>query len=189
MILWARIAVIILLPIAVFFAGSFLMGWLSDGKYIEKRLQELPDRKDRVPLNRRLIGYNAEALARHWKALDSTALRDERRALEIDLVFPLVYGAAFLTSFLLAWVTIGRPFHFWRLMAPIVITIVADWTENSFLLGQLREFMDGAPLSGFSVHLASIGTTVKLIFFSGMLLFALVLGVWAALRPANEMLR
>jgi hypothetical protein len=186
MTLWARVPVIILLPVAIFFAGTFLMGWLSNGKYIEKRLQQLPDCKDRVPLNRRLLGYNAEALARHWKALDSAALKDQRRALEVDLVFPLVYGAAFLSSFLLAWVTIGRPFHFWWLMAPIVITILADWTENSFLLGQLRDFMNGEPLSGFYVHLASTGTTVKLVFFSGMLLFALVLGVWAAVRPANE---
>jgi hypothetical protein len=183
--LWIRILLMISLPVAVFSAGAFLMSQVSDGDYIEQRLQQLPDYKDRMPLNQRSFGYDAKAVSRHWSAFDSTALDDQRRALEVDLVFPLLYGAAFLTTFLLGWVTLGRPFHFCWLIAPVAITILADWTENSFQLGQLQNF-GRTPLSESCIRLASAGTIVKLLFFKAMIVIALLLAVWASLRPADH---
>ena len=77
------------------------------------------------------LGYDTSAVNHHWGALDNTALRRERRFLELDLVFPFLYGVALSASSWRTWATLGRPFHAAWLMAPVAITVLADWTGSS----------------------------------------------------------
>lgn len=87
-------------------------------------------------------------------------------------MFPLCYGAAFLASLICAWISLGRPFHFYWLLVPVGVTLLADWTENTVQLVQLRRFVEGPVHSlqpGF-IKMASAGTMIKLGGFSAMAL-------------------
>ena len=175
-----KVVAMICLPLVVFLAGSRFMAKLSNQDHVVQMLNQLPDRADRTLLNRRFAGYDDAAVARHWGALDAAALGEQRLALEIDLVFPLCYGAAFLASLLCAWMSLGRPFHFYWLLAPVSVTLLADWTENTFQLVQLRRFAEGPVHSlqpGF-IKIASAGTMIKLGGFSAMVLLLAALLAW-----------
>ncbi len=167
-----KVALMVSLPLVVFLAGSRLMAKVSKQEHVLQRLSRLPDPDDRKLLNKRFGGYDAAAVARHWGALDITALGDQRWALEMDLLFPVCYGAAFLASLLFAWATLGRPFDFYWLLAPVGVTILADWTENTFQQVQLQRYTED-PASGLQpgfVQIASAATMIKLGSFSAMIL-------------------
>ena len=176
------------LPLAVFLGGIWAMLKISDRDYVTQRLRQSAAPEDQKPLQQRL-GYDAGAVNRHWGALDNTALRLERRFLELDLVFPFLYGAALSASSLMAWATLGRPFRPAWLMAPVAVTVLADWTENLVQLGQLRRYTeDGeAGLQPGWIRIASAATILKMSSFVGAWLFlvGLVISVIVrALRPA-----
>jgi hypothetical protein len=109
-----------------------------------------------------------------------------RRSLEIDLLFPFFYGAAFAGALLCAWVALGRPFHPAWLLAPVLIGVIADWIENLIQLGQLRLFKPGhaETLQPNWIQIASIATSLKLALFciSSLLVTGMVgwmtLGNW-----------
>jgi len=176
------------LPLAVFLGGLWAMLKISDRDYVTQRLRQSAAPEDQKPLQQRL-GYDADAVNRHWGALDNTALRLERRFLELDLVFPFLYGAALSASSLMAWATLGRPFRPAWLMAPVAVTVLADWIENLVQLGQLRRYTEGgeAGLQPGWIRIASAATILKMSSFVGTWLFlvGLVISVIVrALRPA-----
>lgn len=164
-----KAVLIVALPVAVFMGGSTLMARLSGRETVKQQLREKAEPRDAKPLNLRTAGYDAGAAGRHWGALDAHARGIERRFMEMDLVFPLVYGAAFTAALLLAWGALGRPFHPAWLLAPVAVTLAADWTENLVQLGQLHRFGESgaAGLQPGRIQLASAATRVKLLFFVG----------------------
>lgn len=176
----AEAVIIAALPIAIFFGGVWVMSKLSGYPQAKERFLALPQ-QDRKPLNQRLH-YDVAAVQRRWEGLQE-AVQVERRLLEVDLVFPLLYCAAFVTSLVWAWASLGRPIHPAWLLAPVVITLLADWTENLVLLDQLRRYLAvGAPaLQAGWIRIASLATALKLLFFSGT-----TLAIWGL---AGQLLR
>jgi len=103
-----RAIFIVALPAAVFLGGVAIMKRITHHQDVETRASSLPNPCDRKPLDQR-FGYDAGAVGRYWGALDS-ARAAEQHFLEVDLVFPFLYGGALAASLLLAWSTLGRPF-------------------------------------------------------------------------------
>ena len=179
----------IALPTVVFLGGARLMTYLSGRAIVTSQLESLPVKADRTPLNSRFRGYDLKAVARHWSALNPDALAAETRFLEMDLVFPLLYGGALLVALLLGWAALGRSFNPALLVLAVAVTVLADWTENLTLLGQLeavprtlvstpiadRVAPVAAALSAGRVTLASTATLVKLTGVVVMDLTAIVL--------------
>ncbi|HET7234761.1 MAG TPA: hypothetical protein VFJ16_32405 [Longimicrobium sp.] len=173
--LWKGVA-LLASTVAVSLAGGALLLRLSGRDQVQPELKKrvaagsLPD-ADATPLHRRWGGYDAAAFVRYWKALDfqvtpasaRTGRDVERRFLEMDLVFPFVYGGALAAALLLAWAANGRPFHPVWVMLPVIALVAADWTENLALLGQIRRFAAGGEpaLQGGWIHVASAATMLK----------------------------
>ena len=159
-----RAAVIVALPALVFFGGAEIMTRLSGRARVAQRLARLPE-ADRKPLNQR-PHYDRAAVERQWAALDedADALAAEARFLELDLVFPLLYGGAFAAALLMAWAALGRPFNPAWLIALVGVTVISDWTENLLILQQLTRYTTrGAPaLDSTRIAVASGATLVKL---------------------------
>jgi hypothetical protein len=166
------------LPLVVFVLGGELMLRLSDPGRLRDKVQK---EKNLDGLGLRLQGYNLEAIKEYWGALkrEPGALDAERRMLEIDLVFPFVYGAGFAVSLLLAWAALGRPFHPVWILAPLFIEVVADWIENLIQLGQVRLFAgsEGVLQPGW-VQIASVATSVKVALFCVSYLLVVGLVGW-----------
>lgn len=179
--LFMRSVFVVALPIAVFTGGAWMMAQISGRELVLNHLRQHAALQDQTPLNQRLH-YDTDAVQRHWGALEPVTLATERHFLELDLVFPLLYGTAFAVSLLIAWAALGRPFNPAWLIALIGIMIVSDWTENLVLLGQLRHF-DGevSSLQSTWIAVASIATLLKLTFF-GLASIAVVVLAAMSLR-------
>jgi hypothetical protein len=182
-----KVIIMLALPLTVFLGGLWVMSKISDQDYVTQRLRQWAAPEDQKPLQQRL-GYDAGAMTRYWGALDNTALRLEQHFLELDLAFPFLYGAAVSASLLIAWATLGRPFHPAWLIAPVAVTVFADWTENLVQLGQLRRYIEDGQvgLQPGWIQIASAATILKILFFSGASLFlvGLIISVIGrALRP------
>jgi len=183
MALIIKAIVLLLLPAVVFLLGGDLMQKLSDPGRLRDKVQEDTGLKG---LGLRIQGYDLAAIKAYWGALKLKpgALDAERRTLEMDLVFPFVYGAGFAVSLLLAWAALGRPFHPVWIMAPLFIAVVADWIENLIQLRQVRLF---APREGVLepgwVQIASVATSVKVGLFC--ISYFLVVGLVARMIYRN----
>jgi len=125
-----KVNIMLALPLTVFVSGVWIMAKISNRDYVTQPLRQSAPPEGQKPVQQRL-GYDTSAVNHHWGALDNTALRRERRFLELDLVFPFLYGVALSASSLRTWATLGRPFHAAWLMAPVAITVLADWTGIS----------------------------------------------------------
>ena len=129
-----------------------------------------------APLNERLIPYDAEETARVWNVIDGTpgGREAERAFLRLDLIFPIFYGGALTLSVLMLARVLGANGLPW--LTPVVIGVVADWTENTIHLRQFGAF-DGAAasLDAGLIQLAGYATAVKLVFVVLSLLLILAL--------------
>jgi hypothetical protein len=178
--IFLRAIMLLALPTVVNIGSGYIMGRLSGSEQITKRLSDYAkDCADRKMLGLRWLGYNSKEVGRHWGALDAETQEDERRALELDLAFPFIYGGSIAAALLLAWAALGRPFNPAWLVAPIAITMIADWIENLVQLSQLRLFAAAgeAGLHPGWIRVASAATMTKLLFFSvsSLLLIGLVI--------------
>lgn len=177
------------LPALVFFAAAAVMSKASHLEYVDQIVGTTAAPADRQPLHFRL-GYNTDEVNRYWAAIvpDDAALQAERRFLRLDLIFPLVYGAGLVAALLVAWRLLGRPFKGGCLVAPVAITLVADWTENLAQLAQLRRYVAGgeSALQDGWIRVASTATIVKLLCFGGacLLLAILLVMMVRGARPA-----
>jgi hypothetical protein len=183
-----KAVLILAIPAIVFVGGAVLMTRLSGRALVTAQLAALP-REDRTPLNSRL-GYDQPSIARHWGALDRAALAAETRFLEMDLVFPLAYGGAFLAGLLLGWAMLDRSFNPTWLVLAVGVTVLADWTENLTTLSQIEAFAvhGAAALEPARIALASGATLVKLAGAAALTVLSLVLTalvVRSALRAAG----
>ena len=175
-----RAIVLLALPTLVLPGGVYVMAKLSGQAEVTQRLLDHAQPEDRKGLGLRLFGYDLEAVSRRWAALDPDTRKLERRALELDLVFPFLYGGALAAALLLAWAALDRPFRPVWLILPVAITVIADWIENLIQLGQLRLFdasAHAALRSGW-IQIASVATTTKLFFYSGSSLLLIGLVAW-----------
>jgi len=165
------IATMLLLPVGLFRAGVWVMG----------RMSKLEDADPR--LNTRLQGYGTGEVEARWNEIASAqepgGLDREKKALTLDLVFPFVYGGALAVSLLLGWALTGRCFSPGWCLLPVGIAMVADWVENTVLLGQLKLFAAGGSLRKPSIALASAATQIKLLalFICGVFVVALAVAV------------
>lgn len=113
----------------------------------------------------------------------------EQHFLELDLVFPFLYGAALLGALLLAWIALDRPFQPVWLISPVAFTALADWIENIVQLSQLQLYAGkGSPgLDAGWIHVASVATVVKLVFVSTAFLLLLFLVSWMIVRAIHAL--
>ncbi|HYN22425.1 MAG TPA: hypothetical protein VE078_15800 [Thermoanaerobaculia bacterium] len=163
--------VMLALPAVVFSGGAWIMDKMSGRTDVPQ-----------PPINRR-FHYDTHDVQQYWKAFKDVGT--EKRFLELDLVFPFLYCGALAASLLMAWASLGRTFNPAWILAPLVITLLADWTENLTQLKQLQRFLDGLALQENWIRIASTATALKLSFFyaSWLLLFFLVGRVlWRAFR-------
>jgi len=183
--------VIAALPTLVFFAAAAVMSKASNLEHVDQVVGVTAAPADRQPLHFRL-GYSTDEVSRYWAAIvaDDIALEAERRFLHLDLVFPVAYGAGLGTALLMAWSLLRRSFSRVWLVAPVAITLLADWTENLVQLAQLRRYV-AAGASGLQdgwIRLASGATIVKLVSFAGasLLMVSLLIMAVCSHRPAQE---
>ena len=157
------------LPMVVFVGGAWLMLALSQRHELDLK-----------PLNQR-FGYRLQDVEQAWEALGKEGRSAEKTFLELDLVFPFLYGAALATGLLLAWAALGRPFHPAWIVAPLAVTLLADWVENLVQHSQIDRFNPAETvrmgLQEAAIQVASTATLVKLLFFYGSWLFLLCLVV------------
>jgi hypothetical protein len=152
------------LPAVAFVGGAWLMNKLSGRKQVPKK-----------PINRR-FHYSKSEVVEYWKAFQD--LGTEKRFLELDLVFPLLYGGALAAGMFMAWAAREtRPFHLAWIVVPLAITLLSDWTENLVHLNQLKRYRAGGPaaLDAGWIRVASTATALKLSFFYACWLILLFL--------------
>jgi hypothetical protein len=167
------------LPVLIYIVCVTIMWVASDQNYAAKQWQDNANGEDRMPLYARPQGYDADAVARHWGALkdDQRALRSQRLFLQLDLFFPLFYGGALAVSLWRVWTVMDERFSRIWLFAPLIVTMVADWTENLAQLSQLRRFVEVGTtgLQPEWIQVASIATTIKVLFFFVTVVLLIVL--------------
>lgn len=175
--LFAQMVVVVVLPVAAFVLGGWLMSQVVDRQYLLNRLSTA-GAADSKPLGQRLT-YDADAVKRHWDKLDPRGREIARQVLEIDLVYPCLYGGALIFSLAIAWWILGRPLNFFWVAAPVLVTMIADWCENLVQLSQLARYenIGSDALEPQWIRIASVATTLKLSFvaISGILLLMLVI--------------
>ena len=181
-----RAIVLVFLPGVVFLGGAYLMQSLGDPSQLRETVQK---EKHLKGLGLRCTGYDVPAVKTYWGALHEKDKRMdvEQRMLEIDLLFPFFYGAAFAAALLCAWVGLDRPFHPVWILAPLFVEVVADWIENLIQLGQLRLFVGNeAALQPGWIQIASIATIVKVWLFYLSYLLVVGLVVWLIVRAVRS---
>ncbi|HYO12231.1 MAG TPA: hypothetical protein VE685_03435 [Thermoanaerobaculia bacterium] len=164
-----KAVLVLALPLVVLLGGGWIMEKWSQRDLVKKALEGSSHSK---PLNLRWLGYGIDDVENHWKPLlgDPKVVGAEQKFLQLDLAFPLLYGAALAISLWMAWAALGRPFHAW-LIAPVAVGMLADWTENLVQLQQLDRFRNRAALEATWIHVASAATVLKLLSLSGAYLF------------------
>ena len=167
-----RAIVLLALPLVVFLGVGYLMQRLSDPSKLGKQVK-----KDYTGLGLRCTGYNLEQAKTYWSELKKAgALDAEQRMLEMDLVFPFIYGAAFAGALLCAWAALGRTFHPVLILTPLFVEVVADWIENLIQLKQIKLFAaNAASVQEGWIQIASLATILKYWLF--IVSYILVIGM------------
>jgi hypothetical protein len=123
------------------------------------------------------LHYGVDDVVRYWTlhqkmaAPDSllarigpgTGLDAERRFLEIDLIFAVLYPAALALSLRWIWGALSRPFPGAWLLAPLVVVVLSDWTENLIQLSQMPRFLNLLRLEPGWIAAASAATSIKVL--------------------------
>src|SRR5919109_1438067 len=180
---WRKIIISILqaiwLPAVAYVGAGLIMIIASRHTYVTKQLKEKATPNNRTQLNTRLQGYDTTDVAQLWGVLDRRALDSERRFLQLDLLFPLFYGGAFLVALWRVWRDLGKAFSPVWLIAPVALTVLADWTENLIQLAQLRLYLEkgNEGLQAGWIQIASAATIAKLVFFVGTLVLLICLAI------------
>ena len=177
-----RILIAIVVSATMYVVPGYLMMRLT-------RPDQLKTKSPRpVPLNLRIEGYDQTSAKAYWDWLGPEGRLSEQRFLEADLAFPFAYGGGLLAGLLILWLGLGRPFHPVGLLAPVAITILADWIENLVQWHQLRRFLAGETLQPNLIQIASLATSIKILFFSlSVILFLALCGwlLWKVFTPSR----
>jgi len=137
-------------------------------------------------LNKRFAGYDETAAHNYWTTLGEDGRLAEEQLLKLDLRFPFVYGGALLAGLGAAWWLTGQR-QDWVLVvtlaagAAVLVTMVADRTENTIHLEQLARYRPDDPLTPQRerIRTASNATRIKLFSFIGAYVVLLGVGVTA----------
>jgi hypothetical protein len=156
-----RAAIAIVLPVIVFLGpGSLMMHLTGRDRFPET------EQAESKPLNFRVAGYSAEDVRTYWTWLGEEGRLAEERFLKADLLFPIAYGGALFVGLWIPWTGLGRPFNFVWLLTPVVLTVLADWTENLVHLNQLSRFAAGRSLDADWIRVGSAATSAKIGLFT-----------------------
>jgi hypothetical protein len=168
------------LPFFAYFGAGAVLLIASGHSYVTRQLKEKGTPKNRTQLNMRLQGYDKTDVAELWGILDRRALKTERLFLQMDLLFPIFYAGAFAVALRQIWAKLGKTSSPILLVAPAVITSIADWTENLVQLAQLRRYVESGSegLQEGWIQVASAATVTKLLFFFGTLGLLVYLAVY-----------
>jgi hypothetical protein len=98
--------------------------------------------------------------------------------IQLDLVFPLVYG--FMLAFGLALLAPGTRLPHWIVIVPFVAAL-ADYGENFSALAMLRRFETGAWLDGIALA-GCVFTLIKQVLATGSFVVVAALAIAAWLR-------
>jgi hypothetical protein len=168
---------IVALPLASLLVGGAFLAALPASATIKNAAAG-------CPLFSRVMGYDAADATTYWNALyQGGAVESQRSMLEADLAYPLVYGGGFAMALLAAWSMLGRPVNPVWLLAPVLILVAADWTENLVMLAQLDQFERTKALSAGWVQVASLATILKWAFLGVSLVLAAGLALCVARQP------
>ena len=154
----SAVVVAVATPVVVFFVIAKAMSTLS-GRDAALAASRPPNPK---PLNTRW-SYRVDDVAEFWGALGPAGDVAEQRFLKYDLVFPLAYGGTLAASLLWLGRQAGLPGTV-LLVAPVVVGVISDWTENVVQLQQIQLYTAKGrqALQRRAVRIASIATAVKL---------------------------
>lgn len=172
----------IALPLVIGAVGVQLIRMISGIRYCDQLRGDLPA-ADRVPLYRRIGGYDAAAVERHWSRVagDEHAGTCEVRLLKMDLLFPFVYCGAFVVSVLILGALAERSVMLFVGLAMVVfaITFFSDLIESFVQLDQLQRYLVGGPreLSDRWIAIASAATRIKLYGLMAASLIVILMGV------------
>ena len=160
------------LPLAAFLAGgAWMMKITGRGNFPQTAVPES------VPLHFRLGGYDALEVRAYWEWLGAEGQLAELRFLNLDLLFPLLYGGTLLLGLFLLWKGLERPFPRSWMLTPVLVNLLADWTENLTLRQQLLRFLGNETIQEGWIALAGVATTVKILCFAFTWLLLLGLGL------------
>lgn len=170
-----RAILIFALPAIVTIAGAVLVGKVTGHDKVQAALGKGVE-----------YGfYTAAEKNSEWGRLSQDLIGKERWFLELDLLFPFVFGGAIAMGLLVAWHSLGKPFPVFCLLAPIVVCMAADWSENLLQLSQLDKFLrtGGGPaptISEMAIRIAGIATAVKWLSLGVSSVLLGWLAVWTA---------
>ena len=172
------------LPGLAFFGGVLVMRALSGHAYVTRQWREKAAPRDKKPLNMRPMGYDTDAVARHWAVLDERALQSERRFLQLDLIFPIFYGTTLAVALWQACTAVATTFSPAWPIALVAVTVIADWIENLIQISQLRRFVQHGKdsLQPQQIRIASAATILKLYCFLGAVVLLIILAVRRAVQ-------
>lgn len=120
-----------------------------------------------TPLYMRYQGYDKGEVVEFYDTLsneDKNFLQYEKKYQTLDLIFPLVYGCTLIFCIYMYASWLGRLNLLLWLISPVVITMLADWLENSMMLKQLHLYTKGnlSLMSEQAIAIASYATQVKI---------------------------
>lgn len=110
------------------------------------------------------FGPGAEAAKRFWSWVKSAGRQTREKFLTMGLLFSFVYGGAIAGSLWWIWVKVGYPFHPAWIVAPLAMTVAADWTEHLIQLAQLRHNVPSheGRMHNFWIQMSGCATMIKL---------------------------
>ncbi len=155
-----KIIGIFLFPIFAFLVAGYAIELVTNRSIA---IKNLPDGMPKT-LNMRPLGYDKTTFTNFYKALNEDGRKVEQLFLELDLIFPFLYGGALAASLLLVWIMLEKPFSPAWFLVPVAIILIADWTENLIHLGQIGKFINAGTtgLSSFWIGIASFATVLKI---------------------------
>lgn len=133
-------------------------------------------------------GYTADDVASYWRGFRDAGIDAERRFLEADLVFPLIYGAALLASMLWLRAALGSSFSPALCVMLVGVTVLADWAENLVHLREIAPFLtdpEYTPDAGW-IAFSSAATMAKLASVGASLLLVSALALASIVRGARS---
>lgn len=158
----------LLLPLSMLGLGVFLQGTIkgrSDLTITKLQHRLHSNKRSEIHTHSTLLdlrwrGYNPADVVDLLSRLESDGRELYKRVLRWDLVFALFYGAALVLA-LLKLRNLAES-HFPPLICWLpILTMLADWAENSLLLAEVDLFEQGSTLGDVAINVASFATQTK----------------------------
>jgi hypothetical protein len=133
--------------------------------------------------------YDRAYAETYWRTLAAAPPVDgyapfesERRLLKIDLAFPLIYGGALAAGLCFSLRGLGYPAAATAAMLAVLLTVIADWTENLSQLNALSRFTAAGHAPASVLALANAATCSKTALVFVLVPVNLGAGLWLCVR-------